>query len=403
MSWYNDWDDLKGSAKYALPVLGAAGGFAVGGPVGAAVGMGLGSAAGGMISGDEQKKAAESAASKQRDAVGLQIAHNKRSGREGSQLIGDAASRAANELRYGSRNAGRDLKYGENRQISALTGGYSDALSSYNSGMSGAENYLNTGATNALGEIDGGYSDSKLAQLWNPTFEADQGYNFRLGQGNDALAKAGAAAGGRISGAALKKASEYNQGFASNEYGNWFGRMSGIGSQLDAASQSRGLARANIQSGLGSNLAGLSERGGQYRSGLATSLAGNKSNIYGNTAVQQMGLNTGLSSNIANLYTGTASAQANSLSNVANSANNLTMASLPTYSASVPYSGAGWNAFSSGLGSAANSLAFGYGSGMLGGESTRSVDAYGYGDVGRNPNALAQYYGTSYTPAGYYQ
>jgi len=55
-------------------------------------------------------------------------------------------------------------------------------------------------------------------------YEADPGYAFRLKEGMKALDAQAASRGGLISGAALKAANRYGQGYASNEYANAFNR-----------------------------------------------------------------------------------------------------------------------------------------------------------------------------------
>lgn len=55
-------------------------------------------------------------------------------------------------------------------------------------------------------------------------FQEDPGYGFRQAEGMKGISNSAAARGGLLSGAALKAASQYNQNFASNEYGNAFGR-----------------------------------------------------------------------------------------------------------------------------------------------------------------------------------
>ncbi len=51
-------------------------------------------------------------------------------------------------------------------------------------------------------------------------FKADPGYAFRQAEGMKGMTNSAAARGGLLSGAALKAASQYNQDFASNEFGN---------------------------------------------------------------------------------------------------------------------------------------------------------------------------------------
>jgi hypothetical protein len=56
-------------------------------------------------------------------------------------------------------------------------------------------------------------------------FEQDPGYQFRLAEGMKGMTNSAAARGGLLSGAALKAAGSYNQGMASQEYGNAFTRF----------------------------------------------------------------------------------------------------------------------------------------------------------------------------------
>jgi len=61
----------------------------------------------------------------------------------------------------------------------------------------------------------------------NAEFEKDPGYQFRMDEGNRGISATQAARGGLLSGAAAKEAARYNQGFASNEYGNAYARFTG--------------------------------------------------------------------------------------------------------------------------------------------------------------------------------
>jgi hypothetical protein len=87
-----------------------------------------------------------------------------------------------------------------------------------------------------------------LRDLTSGNFQQDPGYQFRLNQGlsgiNSSLAQRGLA----NSGAALKSLNQYNQNFASNEYGNWWNRMSGLaGMGFNAAQGLGNAARAHGQ------------------------------------------------------------------------------------------------------------------------------------------------------------
>lgn len=85
-------------------------------------------------------------------------------------------------------------------------------------------------AQNALrGYIEGSGvalpSFDELKVPWN--FEADPGYQFRLSEGNKALDRSAASRGMLLSGAQAKGLTDYNQGMASQEYGNWWNRYTG--------------------------------------------------------------------------------------------------------------------------------------------------------------------------------
>lgn len=55
-------------------------------------------------------------------------------------------------------------------------------------------------------------------------FEADPGYQFRLQEGQKAMDRSAAARGNLLSGGQAKALTQYNQGMASQEYGNAFNR-----------------------------------------------------------------------------------------------------------------------------------------------------------------------------------
>lgn len=113
-------------------------------------------------------------------------------------------------------------------------------------------------------------------------FEADPGYQFRMGEGMKALGAAASARGASNSGATLKALSRYNQDFASNEYNNAYGRqynrlsaLAGFGQGANQQVSNAGTNYANAvsgnQIGLGnaaaSNIMGQTGRMGQFIQG----------------------------------------------------------------------------------------------------------------------------------------
>lgn len=74
-------------------------------------------------------------------------------------------------------------------------------------------------------------------------FTATPGYDFRLKSGNDSINALAGARGGLHSGATLKALADYNQGMASDEYGNYLNRLAGLTDM--GASAASGQAGAN--------------------------------------------------------------------------------------------------------------------------------------------------------------
>jgi len=99
-----------------------------------------------------------------------------------------------------------------------------------------------------------------LGKLRNPqeSFQASPGYNFVRSEGTRDLGNSFSAKGSALSGNALKKLDEFNQGLASQEFGNWWGQqagLAGIGSNsanvLGAYGQNKANNVANINIGQG--------------------------------------------------------------------------------------------------------------------------------------------------------
>lgn len=74
--------------------------------------------------------------------------------------------------------------------------------------------------------LQGGDADSDQYGAFSKfNFEKDPGYDFRMQEGMKGVENSAAARGMQLSGAAMKALNRYNQGFASNEYGNAFNRF----------------------------------------------------------------------------------------------------------------------------------------------------------------------------------
>lgn len=81
-------------------------------------------------------------------------------------------------------------------------------------------------------------------------------YQFRLRQGMDALQNSAAAAGGLYSGNTLRGITEYGQGLAAGEFGNWFNRQAALAGIGQAATSQAGNAAMQTGANIGNLLMG---------------------------------------------------------------------------------------------------------------------------------------------------
>jgi hypothetical protein len=138
-----------------------------------------------------------------------------------------------------------------------------------------------------------GLSTGFLTQLFGPEqFKAgmDPGYQWRLQQGAQGVMNTAAAGSGALSGPALRALMEYNQGAASQEFGNAFNRfqtqqgnifqrltsMAGLG-QNAAANVGNNAMTAGGQ--IGSNIVGAANAGAAGQIGVANAYGGALSDL----------------------------------------------------------------------------------------------------------------------------
>ena len=209
-------------------LLGAAAGFALGGPAGAALGMGIGGAA--------------------------------------EEATGGGASGAA-------RDAANTANAAAERDLALRTRMYEEDVARQ-------EPWRKAGV-NALGQLE---EASKYTPFGMQQFQADPGYAFRMSEGMKGLERSAAARGGLLSGSALKGIQRFGQDLGSQEYQNAFNRyqtersarlnplqsLAGVGqtatNQLGAAGRDYGSSAGSIMSGQGINSANALLAGQQARS-----------------------------------------------------------------------------------------------------------------------------------------
>ena len=288
---------------------------------------------------------------------------------------------------------------GYQSQLGDILGGYRGDVGNAMSGMRedmqpvlGLQRYADQ-AANVAGRFQ---EQSQLGKLLGDPggyMAQDPGYQYRLQQSEQALGRAQAARGGRTSGRALQELQQNAQGLASQEFGaaaqraqaadaqtlsalqQEAGIQAGLGqmgygaqSQLAQSLGQMGMQGAGMMGSMGMQGAGsladlqraATESMASQQSGLGSQLA----SLYSGAGGQLANAYSGLGGNLASLLQGMGAGQANALAGAGAQATQLTQASLPAYSAGVPYAGAGYNIAGQTAGNLAQNLAMMY---MMGG------------------------------------
>lgn len=117
-------------------------------------------------------------------------------------------------------------------------------------------------------------------------FEADPGYEFRLGEGNKAIENAARARGQYFSPSTVKELTRYGQGFASNEFGNVYNRLAGLAGTGQTAVNNSSMLGQNFATNAGNNM--MSAGNARGAAAIAQGNAwGNALSGFGNTYAQQ--------------------------------------------------------------------------------------------------------------------
>ncbi|MFC5550720.1 hypothetical protein [Massilia aerilata] len=136
-----------------------------------------------------------------------------------------------------------------------------------------------------LGLSTGGDANGSLMKDFSMSdFTADPGYQFRLDQGQQALERSAAARGGLLSGAAIKDATNYAQGAASQEWQAAYDRFNtnrtnkmnpllSLAGSAQTASGALGAAGQNYANGASATLGNYSTTAGQNITGAGNARA----------------------------------------------------------------------------------------------------------------------------------
>lgn len=174
---------------------------------------------------------------------------------------------------YGNPAAANDVS----PQVGSMYGSAFGPVSGFGGGQYGGPTQAQqSGVTQQYGQT--GQTAQGAAENAFDIFRNSTGYQFRLGEGMDAVNSGWAGAGALQSGAALKSALEYGQNFASNEFGNYMGYLGG--------QQGAGLSAAGAQAGVGlnyaNNVSNLNQQNANALSNAAVARANNSNALISN-------------------------------------------------------------------------------------------------------------------------
>lgn len=130
------------------------------------------------------------------------------------------------------------------------------------------------------GTVNSGMTSQQAAEDAFTNFRNSTGYQFRLGEGMNALNSGYAGAGVLQSGAAMKDAVRYGQDFASNEFGRYFGML---GEQQNLATGAAN-ALSGVNTTYANNAGNLAIAQGQNLANSAVARANNSNAMIGGIA-----------------------------------------------------------------------------------------------------------------------
>lgn len=235
-----------------LKVVGAVGGGIIGGPAGASIGAGLG----GLVGGSSEQQANQQAA--QQVNQGFDYLRNSPLGTSYLPNGGAANNAIAQLLGVGGAQGGAPAQGGVAPGIAAAQGtalghapgGNNSALQDIRQAMAlgrpiSTQSWAQAGYGPGGAAPGGGGVPAPAAAGGAPTdpnagfnnYLNSTGYQFRLGQGQQAITSSNAARGLLNSGATLKAMQRYGQGLASGEFSNYLNQLGGLsGAGLQAGS-----------------------------------------------------------------------------------------------------------------------------------------------------------------------
>ena len=234
----------------------------------------------------------------------------------GSAVVGGVSSdRASSRAASASEDASRRSVEEQRRQFDLMR----KDTEKYREVGKKALNKLGRMATMPSLEMDPSMSGLEGDFTFDPSqVEMDPGYQFRQEEGFKGLQNMLSAQGRAMGGSALKEAIRYNQGFASNEYGQAYERalgrnqmdysraMNNLSLRIDEYNRAYGRKRDSTSdlfqmAGLGQSANSLSgQMGASAASGISNSLAANAATQANAAAMRYSGINNAIQGGMQN-------------------------------------------------------------------------------------------------------
>lgn len=218
---------------------------------------------------------------------------------QGTQdIINDGKTASLAALAAGRTGALSALDTGQTAGLAALGKGYESARPEYETAIAQFDPWVNAGK-GALQTYQGslGQGGQEAIDAATGQFRASPGYQWRVDQASDGLARKASALGALGSGNTMAAISDRAGHMADQEYSGWQDRLNGLSTQ--------GLQGAGAQAGLYKGIGDLGVQLGRDEAGLHGQYAGLRSGVYTGTGGQEASALQGYTgmhaNNIANL------------------------------------------------------------------------------------------------------
>jgi len=315
-----------------------------------------------------QEKAADDALEQQNKLMEQQMAAGRAAAQWGNEQVLAGSQQGQDQLRQSMGDASGAIQQGFTQGRRDLGQYYNQGQGYLRAGDDLAMRRLAAGQQASQGTLERAAANSRLAALMDgglaSGFQTDPGYQFRLQQGEKALQRQAAAAGGRIGTRSMQSLSDFNSGLASQEYGNYANRAIGMAGQEDSR-------QAQLMGLLAQQQYGAGQLGASYGQNYGTNMAQGAFGMGSNMANMATGQGSALGqlqmtggNNLAQMMYGTGQQlAANELAGTG-MGTSLVNNMMQQYNNPVGYAGAGWDALGQGATAFANlggTLAAGYG------------------------------------------